>query len=411
VHRGSGLLFFLSLFCGVLSGAVSQGASAGPCIQRVTPDEYKILYPEIQLTSLDPESHYLRMGAAAGLCPVVKLASKNSACQGKPLKEIFVIAGQSNAQGLGRTAEIPPHFSGFQLWAREGYRFQIWIHGLASSWLPGHLLSQTESFGFEVGLAAALQSQGRSDFLIYKSAASGSALRTRGDSNEWRSRGQGGIYDATMVDLRAAAEQVCNSGFQPIIRSFFWMQGESDSLLAETADEYEANLSRLISELRDDVMSPTTPVVIGKIRSGPDSLWTYADKINAAQTAVARKMADVTTIETNDLSYYPAECTQINPGYCRAHYDSLGLLKLGARFHAGFQSIEATQAKNLRYPPGFYRLGTTPSIYRLDEAHQACVFVQWTDFLNAGGKPDLSNVTSILSYPQTISYQEACRPK
>jgi hypothetical protein len=286
------------------------------------------------------------------------LLKKNSACVGKPIAPILVIAGQSNAVGLGKISDLAPNNWIWPFWKKHGFNFKYWSMRKNVSWSAGKVIAKggqiPNLFGPEMTLAAYAENGGLSDFFIYKMAVGGSSLAKHDSGltsiNEWRQRGGGGIYDSAVKDLKKAADQICNSGLQPVVIGFFWMQGESDSRNIAIAGEYSRNLTTLITQARQDFMSPKTPVILGKIRSGPPSicLWTYSEIVRAADDYVASVLPAVYTVETNDLGYYSAQCTSTNGAFCNAHYNTAGQMILGKRFYAALAKAIKLQPKPVK---------------------------------------------------------------
>lgn len=329
-------------------------------------------------------------------------------CFNLPSVDVFILAGQSNAQGAGRTQEIASEHWLRNLWSGNGFPFYIRTIGINNSWQTGDHVYHVENFGPELTMAARLQRQRRTPFLIFKAAFGGSILKNLGSTNEWRSRGAGGLYDETIHELQQAFKEVCTAGYYPKIKSFFWMQGESDSGSMEIANDYENNLSRLISELREDLSDPNLPVIIGKIKNGADSMWNYPDIIRLAQSNVAQRIPFVTTVETNDLPVYSAPCTLQNPGYCKAHYSTAGLLTMGERFIDAYNTMTHQNESAEYLIPGFYKLSYDEAIYYVKDSNVVCGFPNWPHFISWGGQPDLSNVNVLNAPPPKIDPQGAC---
>ena len=106
------------------------------------------------------------------------------------------------------------------------------------------------------------------------------------------------------------------------------MQGESDSLDLGMAHDYEANLLGLIEAIREVTAQPELPVAVGLIAR--ESIWTYADIVREAQTAVADADPAVVTVETDDLPRNPVDL---------AHYDGSSNRALGIRFAKGILGL------------------------------------------------------------------------
>jgi hypothetical protein len=266
--------------------------------------------------------------------------NKNSFCQGKPTRSVYIVAGQSNATGLGKTSDVSDSHWLKTYWQSQGYSFSFRSFRNFKHWQSGDASFTAPTFGFDVSLAARLQTDTDQPFYMYKAAVGASFLAAVKTGNDWKSKNAGGIYDKFIADYKLAANEICDSGFKPVLSGFFWMQGESDATDKHTANQYLKNLAQLIAELQQDILPEHTPILLGKIRSGSDSLWPYADTVNAAMETMAANNAYVRTVETNDLGYYKKECTDIDGAFCKAHYNADGLIILGDRFYNAFKTIK-----------------------------------------------------------------------
>jgi len=111
-----------------------------------------------------------------------------------------------------------------------------------------------------------------------------------------------------------------------------WMQGESDASSQQVAEQYEANLKRLMDMVRAALRKDDLRVVIGRISdSGKDGymndkadgkVWEFGDIVRAAQANFAKTDENAAMVDSTD-SY----------GYSDPwHYDSAGYLDLGRNF-------------------------------------------------------------------------------
>jgi hypothetical protein len=77
----------------------------------------------------------------------------------------------------------------------------------------------------------------------------------------WKTPGDGGYYDDMITKLTSAV-QLENLGHTVNIRGFIWIQGESDANNSTNANAYQANLSSIINDLRNNVVKNSDLAVI-----------------------------------------------------------------------------------------------------------------------------------------------------
>jgi len=170
--------------------------------------------------------------------------------------ELHILAGQSNAQGYqGDGAQCPgggkiPFFfnapgfgdSGGQ-WAMLGPQ-------------PGGQFPQG-FFGPEVTFALALQNAGARPALFKFTAPSTSLAK------DWKGPGEGGLLDAMCRELPASIKLLEARHQEVRIRSFTWIQGESDAETDEMAVRYRERLAVLVRHVREILHQPDLPVILG----------------------------------------------------------------------------------------------------------------------------------------------------
>ena len=229
--------------------------------------------------------------------------------------ELWLLAGQSNMDGYAYLSGLPPSFqtvepgvplywSGWEAW-----------RGLQPASYGG-----AAYVGPEVSFGRAMAAAGRPVGLV-KHAVGGTDLAyywNPGVDNTDAARGQG--WRTFVQTMRHATDALDAAGTEWRWAGFLWMQGESDSLDATMASNYQANLSHLVARVREETDTPDLPAVIGLISR--ESVWTYADTVRAAQQAVADADSTVVTVETDDLPRNELDV---------AHYDGPSNRVLGAR--------------------------------------------------------------------------------
>lgn len=131
---------------------------------------------------------------------------------------------------------------------------------------------------------------------------------------------KGDCYTDFMATVDAALAELDASGTPYWIAGLAWMQGESDATYEPWADAYEENLTHFIARVREDVVEPKLPVVMGRIDCSVHC--PYRDTVRAAQDAVAAADLAVGIVETADL---PQVADAL-------HFDGSGMRTLGERF-------------------------------------------------------------------------------
>jgi lysophospholipase L1-like esterase len=180
---------------------------------------------------------------------------------GQKTVELFILAGQSNAQGwMGDAAKYPEE--GKQLddsillnWTfvdnESSAGEWITMQPQKGRFLKGH-------FGPEVSFARELKKAGYNPAIFkYTKGATGLA-------RDWKAPGEGGIYDFMVNDLKTAINELEKQGFELELRGFIWIQGETDAGDEQTAKEYYHNLKQLINDLRKNVLhKPSLKIILG----------------------------------------------------------------------------------------------------------------------------------------------------
>lgn len=175
--------------------------------------------------------------------------------------DLFILAGQSNAQGwMGDAAYYP--VDGKEL--DDSILFNWTFADNESSrdeW--GRMQPQKGRFpkghfGPEVSFARELKKAGYNPAIFkYTKGATGLA-------RDWKAPGDGGIYDRIVRDLKFAINKLEEQGVEVTIQAFIWIQGETDAGDKQTANDYYDNLNQLINDLRNNVLhKPDLKIILG----------------------------------------------------------------------------------------------------------------------------------------------------
>lgn len=188
-------------------------------------------------------------------------------------------------------------------------------------------------FGPEVGMAEEITNRKlQKPVVLIKWAVGGTTL-----SGDWRSTSSGsaGSCYVSFVDyVKTQLKSLEDEGYFPVIKAFFWMQGEDDASGSDYSNylKYERNL---IKDIRDEkgIAYYARPEGIGFVDAGIDDCvaWTHYVEINEAKKTLASESPTLnryfSTID-NNLSYNgePAGSPDIY------HFDSSSEIKLGNLF-------------------------------------------------------------------------------
>lgn len=280
-----------------------------------------------------------------------------------PVRQLFVVAGQSNAVGLASVRDVvggaydpaqrdtlfrnvkiygiygaPSGVAGkddgalskgvqwsrFASWhlAQPGFGYKnVSLH--ANQFPSG--VTAKEVFGPELFLARYLNERKPRDHYIVKLAVSNTSLGTVGGLDNWA---PGGQLNNELLQMIADAYNSQKSKVKLRVAGLFWMQGETDALNEESARQYKKNLIEFTTKFRQAIVrmqcssDSNVPVVIGRIQDNP--LWTYRKDVRLAQMQVVRDLQSVSLVDTDDFFNH-----LVVGG---VHFDEIAQARLGERF-------------------------------------------------------------------------------
>ena len=223
---------------------------------------------------------------------------------------IFVLAGQSNMVGHGRTEDL----SAEQRILPSNVKFFLGADESSLAELP--------QFGPEATFAGELASIApERQLVLVKYAVKGTSLLDW--APEWTASraaitgnaDQGPLYKQLLQIIEELPIQ--NAEFGGIL----WMQGERDARIEEAGEDYYQNLNDLIVAFRRDLGRPELPFLLGLVNP-PMQTYPALDVVREAQRRAAEQIPNVYLVETDDLSKRDDNL----------HYDSEGIMELGRRF-------------------------------------------------------------------------------
>jgi len=253
-------------------------------------------------------------------------------CEDHHPVKIYIMAGQSNMEGPGRTAYLVENGMNKLLEERD----DVWC--VYAGRVSGPLLPEygfrRGNFGPELLFGHQLGDELENSIILFKSALGGTTLHV-----DWRPPGAveraggevGPLYNQMIRRFHTFLENLDQvyPGYDPKqgyeIGGFIWLQGESDC--CQKTDEgigfheyYKENLDDFIDDVRRDVGLPELPVVIVQINDG---VWDGKScgggpLVREIERKKAESDPNISLVVTMDL----------NDGY---HYDNPSHIIIGER--------------------------------------------------------------------------------
>ena len=253
---------------------------------------------------------------------------------------LIIMSGQSNMVGRAQIRFLEETATPEELAEyRSGYEnIQIYYHvdhanqdptNIAPGFVPVTLGqgSTDVQFGPEVSLAEYLTRAFPGEkFYLIKCAWSGSGIANNYKPGDF-------VFEEILTRSQSGLNYMVEAGLEPELFAFCWMQGETDAIVQEQAEDYlraQTDLMNRWLPLYDQI---ACPYGVAFIDAGISEHWPFYQTVNEAKAQYQTQgpnryyfdtiQAGLTThLENNDLS----------------HYDSQAKIKLGRLFG---QCIEA----------------------------------------------------------------------
>ncbi|MBR4941823.1 MAG: hypothetical protein IKZ19_07490 [Clostridia bacterium] len=273
---------------------------------------------------------------------------------------IIVLAGQSNAVGVGHAKYLPEHF-GEEKTAeyRRGYekvKINFYSHNFKSNGFVPVKLGQAEkgrdTFGPEVGIAEYFaENHPGEELFIVKCAFGGMSLfqdflSPSGGENydpgayadqyenilrafsEGKPIRAGWCYNELVKIVRESISILTAEGYEPKIKGFCWMQGESDGDAMWCTEPYGQRYHALLSDFKAEFGPWIENTVFAD--GGISPKWGCWQQMNAIKEEYARTHENCVYIDTNAQGIVTSKEPHGNVDVY--HYDSDCVIKLGRLF-------------------------------------------------------------------------------
>jgi hypothetical protein len=274
---------------------------------------------------------------------------------------ILILAGQSNAVGVGHVAYLPRHFSPEKITEFEvGYprvRINYFSHDKQSGGFVPTELNCAEltknTFGPEVGMAEYLHERyPEEEFFIIKCAVGGTCLW-----RDWISPSCGDGYDPTsfadqaesatynidhglpmrpawcyneLVKITSESLSTLKEwGYEPTVKGFCWMQGEADACDPAFVAEYERRFAAMIGDFTKTFAPYTRDMKV--VDAAISEIWPQYREINAIKEHYAAANGG---IYLDTISHGLTTAHEPEGAVDIYHYDSGSVVALGRLFAA-----------------------------------------------------------------------------
>lgn len=244
--------------------------------------------------------------------------------ESKPKIKVYLLAGQSNMCGVGKTSDLPDNIrypqTNVLAYSAGQVSYPQYTDRMAK--LNGYLGAD---FGPELMFGLDMEKAYKDDNIaLIKVAYGATSLAV-----DWNPTTPGFAYKKFRTVVKEQMESL-KVDYEPVIDGMLWMQGEADAGSIEQANAYEQNLRNFIKNVKTDFNCPNLKLVIGRISNS--SAWVYRATVRPAQEKVANELKNTSWINTDDL-----------PMVDMYHYNSDGQLTLGSRFATAMQKLIASE--------------------------------------------------------------------
>lgn len=287
--------------------------------------------------------------------------------------EVYLLAGQSNMQGLGQLKELPSDAQ------RPPAKILFWNGTTFEPLNPGKtkLSSRPGEFGPEIGFAAEMAAK-KPEHPIYliKFYIGGQPLHYGWNGPKWIGGKPGpnrktfypgtgpedpniGLHYRRMQAMFEKALATLNKNkIAYKVRGVAWMQGEADSKNKTSASEYASMLRLLKSRLQQDLKNRNLPLVYGQVLpySPPLERFVCRDEIRRqmqeadGRSGKPQAIPGAWMVSTDD---FPLRVDHV-------HYNTEGQLRLGKAFAKTMIEAQAAREVSNSTEPRRRDIGISP---------------------------------------------------
>lgn len=226
--------------------------------------------------------------------------------------DVFIVAGQSNAEGRGDHAQSPSVVDGPIMWDGVG-------------WVPLHDPVGGASTGSAwPAFANAYHAETGRSVAVVPTAVGATALVPAADSGAGDWSGTGARYVDSVTSTQSALASPPTGEDQLVLRGVLWHQGERDAGAGIPQQDYAVALADLVDRYQADLGIAHLPLFVFRVGrpAGGDNDRFMA--IRTAQDQVAQDDPDVVMAYTGCVDFPDLGWMADNLHYTQPGYDDMG---------------------------------------------------------------------------------------
>lgn len=230
--------------------------------------------------------------------------------------DLYLVAGQSNAEGRGDSSLSPGVVPG------QGYK----VVGSTVSHLADPVGGADTGSAWPAFANELHRRNGGVPVAIVEAAGSGQALLAAADSGNGNWSSTGALTGSAITATSNALSALTTAGHTPTLRGFLWHQGERDAqgLSAATiASDYEAELSSLVDRLQAG-LSVSVPMYVARVGAPSTGDTAAFAAVRAAQDSAATNDADIVMAYTDCVNFPANGWMSDTLHYSQTGYDAMG---------------------------------------------------------------------------------------
>jgi hypothetical protein len=270
-----------------------------------------------------------KIGLLAALC---LLGLTDDARGGETLR-VFLLAGQSNAEGADTDAAEVDTFPPFVGAGAPQPDVLFWYETSSAPLTSGGWIAlqpelQRQILGPELTFARKVKGASSGPIAIIKSTRGGTNLAVDWDPDNATGAQ---MYARTLTLVQAALTSLTNDGIPWVLEGVLWHQGENDMLNSGFVAQYATNLTNLIDRFRTDLGVPDLEWFVGA--TSDKCIWgmDFRDNmqvLRSQQLAVVAADPLVHFVPASHLAF-AINIGQLQPHY---HFGTEGQLQLGEAY-------------------------------------------------------------------------------
>lgn len=263
------------------------------------------------------------VGPLAAVCFIFTLCLA-AMCLGSSTVDVFLVGGQSNADGRGNVSGLP---AALQVPQADVLFYHSDVgggsHATAKQLItlrPG--VAENGGFGPAILFGRTMaDAYPQRTIALLKHANGGTGLY-----NDWNPQG-GPEFNHFVNTVASGMAALQAAGLTPVIRGMLWVQGERDARSLDTANQYEQNLEAFIREMRNRYGQELV-FIIGETFKNQ-----YGDVVSSAQAAVAARDAKTGFVCTRDFEFQSDDL----------HFSATGQQQLGQAIAHEFMRLSVLE--------------------------------------------------------------------